>query len=151
MAESRAKRMQVVLVLAERHEQEAGRALGEYKQQLDAETEQLKQLDDYASQYLGLYSERKTAVKPQELIAYSGFIQRLGEARKEQQAKLNRMQVTLEKLQLNWRQAYQKCQSIKDLISRLGEEENQIIEKKLQKELDELTSQAYIRRSDVIQ
>ena len=150
MAESRAKRMQVVLVLAERNEQQAGQKVSQYRQQLDAEAEQLRQLDDYANHYLQLYTDRKESVKAQELIAYSGFIQRLGLARKEQQAKLNKMEAALAQLQQAWQQAYQKRESIKDLIGRLQNEENQLVDKRLQKELDELVGQAYARKTEIM-
>jgi len=146
MAESRAKRMQVVLTLAERSEQQAGVQLSQCQAQVDAETEQLRQLDEYAAQYLNIYTERKTAVRPQELIAYSGFIQRLGEARKEQEGRLKRVQVQMERLRQAWRIAHQKCESIKELIERLKLEENALLDKRLQKELDELVGQAYSRR-----
>lgn len=146
MAESRAKRMQVVLTLAERGEQQAGQQLGQCQAQVVAETEQLRQLEEYAAQYLTIYSERKTAVRPQELIAYSGFIQRLGDARKEQEARLNRIQAQMERLRQAWRVAHQKCESIKELIEKLKQEENTLLDKRLQKELDELVGQAYSRR-----
>ena len=146
MAESRAQRMQVVLTLAERAEQQVGQQLSQCQAQVDAEIEQLRQLDEYAAQYLHIYTERKTAVRPQELIAYSGFIQRLGEARKEQEGRLKRVQVQMERFRQAWRVAHQKCESIKELINRLKQEENTILDKRLQKELDELVGQAYIRR-----
>jgi len=148
MAESRSKRMQVVLTLTERSEQQAGEKLGQFTVQVDAEIEQLRQLDEYADQYLQVYSSRKVAVKPQELIAYSGFIQRLAEARKEQQARLERMQLQLERYRQAWRIAHQKTKSIKELITRLQHEENAGLDKRLQKELDELVGQAYSRRED---
>ncbi len=148
MAESRAQRMHVVLVLAERNEQKAGQQFSQYRTQVDAEAEQLRQLDDYAKQYLQTYSERKVAVRPQEMIAYSGFIQRLGEACKEQQAKLERMNKALAKFQQTWRTAYQKRESIKELIARLRLEENAQLDKRLQKELDELVGQAYSRQPE---
>lgn len=146
MAESRAKRMQVVLTLAERNELQAGQQLSQGQQQLDAEVEQLRQLDEYAAQYLGIYTARKTAVRPQELIAYSGFIQRLGNARKEQEARMARVQAQLERLRQVWRVAHQKTESIKELIARLQQEENLLVDKRLQKELDELVGQTYSRR-----
>ena len=148
MAESRAKRMQVVLTLAERNEQQAGQQLSQFTLQVDAEAEQLRQLDDYAAQYLNTYANRKTAVKPQELIAYSGFIQRLGEARKEQQTRLERFQLQLERLRQAWRIVHQKTESLKDLIVRLQQEDNALVDKRLQKEMDELVGQAYSRRED---
>ncbi|GGY68387.1 flagellar protein FliJ [Cellvibrio zantedeschiae] len=149
MAESRAKRMQVVLTLAERAEEQAGQQLSQCQAQVDAETEQLRQLDEYAAQYLTIYTERKTAVRPQELIAYSGFIQRLGDARKEQEGRLKRIEAQMERLRQAWRIAHQKCESIKELITRLKQEENALLDKRLQKELDELVGQAYIRRENI--
>jgi flagellar FliJ protein len=149
MAELRSKRMQVVLTLAERGEEEAGQQLSQCQAQIDTEAEQLRQLDEYAAQYLNIYTERKTAVRPQELIAYSGFIQRLGTARKEQEARLNRVRVQMERLRQAWRIAHQKCESIKELIAKLKLEENALMDKRLQKELDELVGQAYIRRDSV--
>jgi len=148
MAESRAKRMQVVLTLAERSEEQAGQQLNQCQAQVAVEVEQLQQLDEYAAQYLGIYSGRKTAVKPQELIAYSSFIQRLGQARKEQEARLARVQAQMERLRQAWRVAHQRCKSIKELIERLQHEENALLDKRLQKELDELVGQAYIRREN---
>jgi flagellar FliJ protein len=150
MAESRAKRMQVVLTLTERNEQQAGQQLSQFTVQVEAEAEQLRQLDEYASQYLNTYAGRKTGIRPQELIAYSGFIQRLGVARKEQQARLERLQLQLERLRQVWRIAHQKTESIKDLITRLQQEENALLDKRLQKELDELVGQAYSRREDSV-
>ena len=148
MAESRAKRMQVVLILAEKTEKEAGVQLAQYQKQIDVETESLRQLEDYAEQYLQTYTERRVSVRPQELIAYSGFMQRLGEARKEQQARLDRMKIVLNKYQQEWRVAYQKRESIKELITRLEHEENIVMEKRLQKELDELVGQQYSRKNN---
>ena len=138
--------MQVVLLLAERKEQDAGQQLSQQRAQVISEEEQLRQLDDYASQYLATYSARKTDVRPHELIAYSGFIQRLGDARKEQQAKLERMRKVTERLQQAWHVAHHKCESIKELIARLGQEENALLDKRLQKELDELVGQQYSRK-----
>lgn len=148
MADSRAKRMQVVLTLAERNEQQTGEQLRQFTVQVEAEAEQLRQLEEYAAQYLNNYSERKTAVRPQELIAYSSFIQRLGVARKEQQSRLDRFQLQLERYRQTWRIAHQKTESIKDLITRLQQEENALLDKRLQKEMDELVGQAYSRREE---
>ena len=146
MAESRAKRMQVVLLLAERKEQDAGQQLQKQRQLVDQEIEQLRQLDEYAKQYLHAYSGRKINVRPDELIAYSGFIQRLGAARGEQEAKIERQQKVFDRLQQLWRIAHHKCESIKELIERLTQDENALMDKRLQKELDELVGQQYSRR-----
>ena len=43
MAEPRSQRMQIVLMLAERHEQAAAQRLGNYREQVNAEQEQMRQ------------------------------------------------------------------------------------------------------------
>ncbi len=146
MVESRAKRLQVVLILAERKEQEIGQQLSQQRGLVAVEEQQLRELDDYAKQYLQTYSARKVDVRPHELIAYSSFIQRLGEACKEQQAKLERLIIILDKIQQRWHMAHQKCEAIKELIQRLERDENLLLDKRLQKELDELTNQQYSRK-----
>ena len=149
MAESRAKRMQIVLMLAERDEQKLGALLGQCRTQVEAEIGQLHQLDDYATQYLQQYSERKSAVKAHELIAYSSFIQRLGDARKEQQMRVERAERQLNEQRARWHLAHQKCESIKKLIEKLFKEDIALQDKRVQKEIDEMITQAFSQASEI--
>lgn len=135
--------MQIVLSLADRTEQAAAQRLLHYREQVNAEQQQLHQLEQYTEQYLHTYAERKSGLYAQELISYSSFIQRLDEARQEQQLKLGRMLQTLEQIQLDWREKHQRRKSIQELIARLQHQENDELEKSLQKELDELSTQQY--------
>lgn len=143
MAESRAKRMQIVLTLAVRHEDVAAKQVAERKAQLTAEEQQLRQLEEYAEQYLQTYRTRTGNMRAEDLIIYSGFIQRLNAAQREQQAKLERVAQQYEQALQLWREKYHRRESIAGMIDRLEIEDNQIIEKRLQKELDELTTQQF--------
>jgi flagellar FliJ protein len=143
VGESRAKRLQIVLTLAERHEQAAAKAVAERRAQLTAEEEQLRQLEEYAEQYLQTYRARTTGLRAEDLITYSGFIQRLNSAQREQQAKLERVAQQYEQALQVWREKYHRRESIAGMIQRLEIEDNQIVEKRLQKELDELTTQQF--------
>lgn len=147
MAESRAKRMQVVLTLAERQEDEAAQRLRQFRDQLAQEERQLLELRDYAAQYLQTQGSLREGVLAHELINYSNFIQRLNHACNEQEQKVLRMQSQLANLQKQWQIKHQKCQSIADLIKRLQHEDDVILEKRLQKELDELSSLQLRHRS----
>lgn len=148
MAESRAKRMQVVLTLAERQEADAAKKLGQFREQLTQEERQLVELRDYAVQYLHAQGELRQGVLAHELINYSSFINRLNEACREQETKVERYRVILESLQQQWRAKHQKRKSIEDLIARLQQEDNLLLDKRLQKEMDELSSQQLQRQSD---
>jgi len=141
MAESRAQRMQVVLTLAQRHEDEAAQRLSDCRTLLDNEERQLAELVAYRDQYLQAQAETRTGVYAQELINYSHFIARLGDACREQEFKVARVQTNLAAFQQQWREKHQKRKSIEDLISRLQQEENLVLDKRLQKELDELSAQ----------
>lgn len=147
MAEPRSQRMQIVLMLAERHEQAAAQRLSNYREQINAEQAQLQQLEEYAAHYLDTYGSLKSGLHAQDLISYSGFIQRLGDAKKEQQVKVARMMQTLDQLQQDWRGKYRRRESIQELIVRLRHEENEVLEKRLQKELDDLSAQQFYRQS----
>ncbi len=146
MVDSRAKRLQIVLTLAEQKEQEVGKQLSQQRVLVGTEEQQLRELDIYTQQYLQTYSARKVNVMPQELIAYSGFIQRLGEACKEQQTKLEHLNAILDKIQQRWHLVHHKCESIKELIQRLEREDGLVLDKHLQKELDEWVGQEFSRR-----
>lgn len=140
MAESRAKRMQVVLTLAIRHEDDAAQKLSQFREQLAQEERQLQELRDYAAQYLRDRSGLTTGVMAHELINYSHFIQRLNEACNDQENKVERMRSLQQNLQKQWQIKHQKRKSIEDLIKRLQQEDDLILEKRLQKEMDELSS-----------
>lgn len=146
MAETRAQRMQVVLTLSQRHEDEAAKRLGECRDLLADEERQLAELVEYRNQYLAAQAEPRAGIHAQELINYSHFIGRLAEACREQENKIARTQASLLLLQQQWREKHQKRKAIEDLIARLHNEENLLIDKRLQKELDELSAQQLLRR-----
>lgn len=148
MAEPRAKRMEVVLTLAIRHEDDAAKKLRQFRDQLAQEELQLADLRDYAVQYLHAQAELREGVNAHELINYSSFINRVNEACREQEAKVERYKTLFANLQQQWRAKHQKRKSIEDLIARLKQEDNLLLDKRLQKELDELSSQQLQRLAE---
>lgn len=148
MAESRAKRIQVVLTLAQQQEDVAAKRLGLFRDQLTAEENQLQQLREYADQYMRDYAGRRQGVYAHQLINFSDFVHRLGDVCKEQETKVAQMQLTWKKLQEQWRKCHQKRKSIEDLIERFKVEESLLLDKQLQKELDELTTQKFARQEN---
>lgn len=148
MAESRAKRMLVVQTLAQKQEDEAAQKLRQMREQLAQEQRQLQELRDYSAQYLNAQGALREGVLAHELINYSSFIGRLNEACREQEAKVMRVSSLLDALQQQWRIKHQKRKSIEELIVRLQQEDNQLLEKRLQKELDDLSAQQLERQRD---
>ena len=146
MAESRAKRMQLVLSLTERQEKDAAARVEECKTLLVQEQEQLQQLQDYSGQYMEAYADKSGSLQVQERINYSSFIQRLTVAIDEQRFKVERTAKVHEQALARWQDVYLRRKSISQLIERLQQEENALLDKRLQKELDELAAQQFNRR-----
>ncbi|MGN0921460.1 MAG: flagellar export protein FliJ [Cellvibrio sp.] len=148
MAQTRSSRMAIVLNLAQKEEENAAQSLNIARQQLLIEQEQLQQLDDYRNQYLADYSVSSAPRNAQQLINYSSFIQRIDQLKLEQSQKVERAERVVVKAQTVWQQLYQKRKSIADLIERYKVEEQLAIDKKLQKEIDDLTTQRFSRQKD---
>lgn len=147
MAESRAQRMQVVLTLAVRQEDEAAQKLSQFREQLAQEERQLVELQDYAAQYLHAQGNLRQGVVASELINYSSFINRVNLACRDQESKVERYKQLMDNLQQQWRVKHQKRKSIEDLIDRMKREDDHLLDKRLQKEMDELSSQQLQRNS----
>lgn len=140
MAESRAKRLQLVLQLAQKAEDDAASRVREQAGLLQNEKIQLQELKDYSGQYLNSYANMRDGVSAHQMINYSGFIGRLADAIKDQENKIQRVQEGLDKLKSQWSIAHQKRKALEDLIERLKKEHSNELEKRLQKELDELAN-----------
>jgi flagellar FliJ protein len=140
MAKPRSQRMQIVLTLAQKAEDDAAQKVKEQADLLKQEMRQLDELKSYSGQYLQTYANLRDGVSAQEMINYSGFIGRLADAIKEQENKKERIQQGLDKLKRVWTEMHQKRKTLNDLIDRLKKDESAILEKLLQKEMDELAN-----------
>ncbi len=147
MPESRAQRMQIVLTLARQREQVAARQMGEWRTRMNNEQAQLAQLEEYSAYYLAAYGDRSRDLSVQDMMTYSSFLQRLGEAKTEQSRKLEAVTHHYQQSLQVWQQSYHKCGSIARMIERLQREEDALSEKRLQKELDELATQGFFASS----
>lgn len=148
MAQTRSSRMQLVLELAQKEEENSAQNLSSCKAQLQVEQEQLKQLADYRNQYIGDYSVQGVQRNANQFINYSSFIQRIDQLNQEQLRKVERAERVVEQAKIVWQRLYQKRKSIAELIQRYQTEEQFLLDKKLQKEIDDLTTQRFSRQKD---
>lgn len=140
MAKRRSERLKVVLKVAEHHEREAAGYLAQYQQQLAAERLQLGQLEEYRGSYLREYGDTSVVHTAADMTRYSDFIRRLVGAIDEQVRKVESAREQCEKVQQYWQQRRHKRKSLESLIERLSLTESAELDRKLQKELDELAS-----------
>lgn len=148
MAEKRSARLQVVLQLADKAQQEVGELLAQQQQKAAAEQAQLQQLQDYSREYQKEIGQRDQGLRAQDIINSRAFLQRLTTLQDNQKQKIHQLSGVVEQLTQEWQRRYHRRQSIADLIERLKTEEGAIADKQLQREIDELSSQKMFRRDD---
>lgn len=140
MAETRSKRMVVVLQLADRAEEGAAKILQQSRLLLQQAEEQLLQVREYQGEYIADLNAKTEKLSAQSMINDRMFLQRLGDVLAAQQQKIEQLKQSEANSLNNWKICYQRRRSIQSLIERLKVEENALTEKLLQKEMDELSS-----------
>ncbi len=146
MAQLRSKRMAIVLQLAERAEQDAAEKLALAREQLGGDEQQLDQLQSYRQDYISRINAKVGAQSVQQMLSDRSFVGQLEQAVEAQQHKVRQTQQNYQQHLHLWQQAYHKRSNIEELINRMRDAESQEAEKRLQKELDELSSLSHQRR-----
>ncbi|UTF60792.1 flagellar export protein FliJ [Gilvimarinus sp. DA14] len=142
MAAKRSQRLGVVLMLAERHEQEAADYLARHQKLVDEQRQKASELADYRTGYVEQYAGAQSGMRPEELSRYSQFIQQLGDAIKQQESAVAQLIEQLVKLRQHWHGQHLRRRAIEDLITRLRKGEDQAAERQLQKQLDDMAQAA---------
>lgn len=146
---SRAKRLQPVLKMALQKVEEAAQALGYLNQRLAQEEATKEQLKNYEGEYLELMRggyEPNRVMNVQAVMGYQNFIQRLELAQIQQQEEINLLASQKDQVTQHWIKARARAQAIEAAIETAKQEESLYAARQEQKELDEFTSQSFIRR-----
>ena len=140
MARLKSERLEVVLTLAVRREQQAARQLSDYRARLEKEKQQLLQLQRYYDDYIDRIEKQKHRVSVQEVITYREFSHRLAEAQRQQQHKLEHWQGQLDSLHKKWVIMHRRRETVAELIDRTRREEQRHRDGLEQKQLDEIAA-----------
>lgn len=140
MAETRSKRMIVVLQLAFRAEEGAAKILQQSRHLLLQAEQQLLQVTEYQKEYITDLNGKTQKLSAQSMINDRMFLQRLGDVLITQEQKIEQLKQSETNALNNWKICYQRRRSIESLIERLKVEENALTQKLLQKEMDEFSS-----------
>ncbi|MFL0797356.1 MAG: flagellar export protein FliJ [Cellvibrionaceae bacterium] len=143
----RSQRMNVVLQMAEREEQDSVAWLSQCRETLQAAEDQLAQMIDYEKTFaLEIKEMGAQGVHPQRYQRYQLFYSQLKEAQAAFQGNIRQCEAAVEMALKGWQALHARRLNIEDLIERLCKEENDLLEKKLQQEMDELAQLAYQRQ-----
>lgn len=146
MAAKRSERLKVVLQMALKAQQDVADLMAQQQQKIGVERDQLQQLQQYSLEYQQQVTSNNKGLRAQELISSRAFLQRLSNLQLNQQQKIQQLNAVVEQLTTEWQKRYHRRQSIEKLIERLKTEESAELDKQLQREIDELSSQAFFRK-----
>ncbi|MFD2229914.1 flagellar export protein FliJ [Alkalimarinus sediminis] len=136
----RSKRLQVVLELAKRKEDEALKAMQASQQNLRMQHDKLQELIRYQQEYQqALRDAFSTGATAANCATYQHFLSQVGGAIEQQQQVVSLAEEQLNKAKEHWQTLYEKQKGMGGLIDRFRDEEDLEIEKKEQKMIDELS------------
>lgn len=140
----KSERMQVLVNLSQRKEDEVAKALAKDQARLQHDQQKLQELKDYAAQY---DQERNLlGLSPYLTTNYQHFVNRLQQAiqQQDQQVKRSQQQVTMS--MKRWQNARAKTKGMNWLKDKSVREELNIESKQEQKQIDEFANRAFFER-----
>lgn len=140
MAVKRSQRMKVVLQLAVRAEEGAASQLEQGRLQVMQAQQQLQQVEEYQQGYINSLNQPKSGQSAYSMINDRRFLEQLSFVCRTQSGQIDQLRQNEENCLRNWQLCYQRRRNIEQMIEKLKQGENLLMEKQLQKELDELSA-----------
>ncbi len=139
MAEQkRSSRLQPVARLAEDKQQKAARRLGDIRQKLQQQRQQLQELESYRVEYLDrLHDAARNGIKAAQLRHYQSFVSKLSEAIEQQQKVVLMAERDVGTALDNWFQTRNRMKMVDSVVSNCHVEELQGELRSEQRETDE--------------
>ena len=137
---TRSKRMQPVQRVAHSREQTAVQKLGESQQYLEAQRAKLEELRAYRDQYARDFEASSgMGIDAARLQDYRVFLNRLGEAIRQQEALITQCCSQHEQTRQQWVETRSHSQAIDKVVDRYRQQERREYDRKEQQEQDERT------------
>ncbi len=142
----RSQRLTIVLELAQRKEDAALKHLRQAQTQLQQQQEQLDQLIQYQTEYhQQIRQSSQVALSASSYQSSQHFLSQLGAAIVQQQSKVEFCQSEFEAYRGQWQQLHQKKKGMDDFIVQCQQVEQAQVDKREQKEMDEMSGQRAAR------
>ena len=142
MANSKVKRFEMLVELAQDELDKAQETFIAVRQQLESSQEQLDSLQDYHTNHLSKIHNEKEVTMAQ-LQTTQAFIDNVNKAILSQKDQITQLTQVLEKAQETWIEKRARHQSLKNIHLKLKRDERVQLDKQEQKMLDELASQQF--------
>lgn len=134
-------RLKVIVDLNMESEKKALKELGDIQRKKNESQTQLENLQSYLKDYIGkqkLLGE--SGVNVSQLLEFRAFISKLGKAIEEQEQSIEKTNKELAFTRKNWQTQHYKTKGLKKVCRSALQEEQNIIDKQEQNELDDRAS-----------
>jgi len=145
---ARSQRLQVVLSLEERKEQEALDLMNGVRNQWQAEQDRLDELNRYQREYhQQMRAQQQGTVPVTRLQGWQNFIARLDLLIGDQQNRVSQAAERLEQARLNWQRAWERRRGMEKYVETCRVQEQRARDVAEQKQADEAAARQFSRRN----
>lgn len=138
MAEKTSKRLQIVLQLAKLKERQAAEKLASSIREVEAQQQQLEQLEQYKIEYGEQFQRRiDQSVSASQLSNFQNFynnLEQVGDTQQERQVLVSQQR---DQARRQWQQQYSRQKNMETLIERKYQEEQLELDNQVQREQDD--------------
>lgn len=143
----RSRRLEVVLSLEERKEQEALERMGEARKLAEQQREQVQNLNRYQQEYRDqIRNSQQGVVQVSRLQAWQAFIGQLDQVIRQQQKQLEQAEKVFEARKQEWQQAWERRRGMEKYIDTCRQQEQKEQDLREQKLSDEAAGRSFNRR-----
>jgi flagellar protein FliJ len=143
----RSRRLEVVLSLEERKEQEALERMGEARKLAEQQREQVQNLNRYQQEYREqIRNSQQGVVQVSRLQAWQAFIAQLDQVIRQQQKQLDQAEKVFDARKQEWQQAWERRRGMEKYIETCRQQEQKEQDLREQKLSDEAAGRAFNRR-----
>src|SRR5690606_9788953 len=114
---SRAKRLNMVLDIAERTENKAAEAFEMARRLWLEDQEKMADLQRYYQDYETAFTQPSIRLRAQDIAQQRGFLQQLAEAVRQQAQIVERRRAIADTKQVDWRTAHLKRRALQELVA----------------------------------
>jgi flagellar FliJ protein len=133
----KSKRFEPIREIASSSANDLSRAMAEAARKVAEIERQIQQLQSYRDDYIGKSGQGNTAVDAVKLQNYRSFLDRLGEALRQQMKSLELARVEYEKRRSAWSAKRIEAESLGRAVERFRKEEQHVADRREQREVDD--------------
>jgi flagellar protein FliJ len=133
----KSKRFEPIQEIASTSAKDLSRAMGEAGRQVADLERKLQQLQTYRDEYTKNSSQSGSSMDAVKLQNYRSFLDRLGDAMRQQQKLLEHARAEYEKKRADWSEKRVEAESLGRVVERFRKEEQRAVDQREQREGDE--------------